>query len=620
MSKKRREVKRVGAVRPSQLMYAYGVGSVVDLPNFSVIVSGIDDWDETRQDVIPEPRLLDSIRAQNPGFRTVSELRGAPWEPETPNAFDSWAFTGVPVFPFPRWLRCNTCYLVSPIDSGLFKLDHTNPYRPDWARYVHGSCSARGRPPTAVPSRFIVACPKGHVDEFPWIEFCHKDSPCTGAPLVDAIDIGSATRSTNVLVRCRTCGAENRVSVAFGQGAEKVLPRCRGRHAHLRRFDEDGCDQQVTAMLLGASNSWFPVTASALSIPTSQDNLEQLTSELWAELDGITDRSILDYALGHNSVIRALQAFDAPDVWAAIEEHRASAAEGTSGEVDLVGPEWAVFSDPDHAPSGRDFQLRDSGPPAGFEDRIETVIQVERLREVVAMLGFTRIDGPDSGVAEDAVVPWIAPIARKQPDWLPATEIRGEGLFIRLPEDSVVEWEEAASGTPRLDDLHKAHQRWRARRNLDAAAGWPGERYVLLHSIAHALINELALECGYASASIRERIYARQPGGDKPPMAGILLYTAAPDSEGTLGGLISLGEPAAFGRILGQMIDRSRLCASDPHCAEHTPDEDEDVLHGAACHACLFVPETSCTRGNRYLERSTVVPTLATAGIAYLGA
>ncbi len=129
-------------------------------------------------------------------------------------------------------------------------------------------------------------------------------------------------------------------------------------------------------------------------------------------------------------------------------------------------------------------------------------------------------------------------------------------------------------------------------------------RYVLPHSLAHALIRQFALECGYTCASIRERIYSRPPGGDREVMAGVLLSTAAPDSEGTLGGLVRLGEPKTFGRHLDQALEAMRPCTSDPLCAEHHPLRDGLTLHGAACHACLFLPETSCERGNKYLDRN----------------
>ena len=165
----------------------------------------------------------------------------------------------------------------------------------------------------------------------------------------------------------------------------------------------------------------------------------------------------------------------------------------------------------------------------------------------------------------------------------------------------------------RLEALSDAHQAWRTRRRLLATQGWPGARYLALHTLSHLLMREVALECGYGSASISERIYSRTGAN---PMAGVLLYTAAPDSEGTLGGLVSLGEPATLERLIKQALAHAAVCASDPMCAEHVPDDGEDSLHGAACHACLFAPETSCERGNRYLDRSFAVDTFTETGLA----
>jgi hypothetical protein len=136
----------------------------------------------------------------------------------------------------------------------------------------------------------------------------------------------------------------------------------------------------------------------------------------------------------------------------------------------------------------------------------------------------------------------------------------------------------------------------------------------LLHTIAHLLIRELALECGYNAASIRERIYADTEG--ELPQAGILVYTAAADSDGTLGGLVDLGKPENLGRLLAQSLSRAGICSSDPLCAEHEPDKDRS-LHAASCHACSFVSETSCERGNRYIDRALVVPTLEVADAAF---
>jgi hypothetical protein len=605
--------KRVGGIRPSQMMYTYGVGATVDLPNFTVIVAGIDDWDENHQPIIREERLLAAVKHDPHVGPQVAQLRGAPWEPETRNVFDPWAFIGVPVVPFPRWLRCSKCNLLSTVDSRLFDLE-LPPSKPHQARYVH-KCAAAGKAPVAIPARFVVACHDGHLDEFPWDEFCHKNKKCAGNSLLEIFDMGEGTRSTNVGVRCKTCEAEAFVSAAFGPGSEKVLPQCRGRMPHLREM-KGSCPNQSVALLVGASNSWFAVTRSALSIPAAADPLGQLVAEHFEKLRLITSESMVVPMLNMGDELRQLRNFDPAVVWQAIEARR-NAADDSEGAQDLLSPEWQVLTHPESAPANDDFQLRAVSAPDGYCGRLDGTVLVERLREVVALTGFTRLDGPDSGVNGGQPPVRTVPLSRQRPKWLPAAETRGEGLFLRFPEPMIAAWEDEVSGTPRLEALRMSLQRWRARRGLDPAAGWPGERYVLLHSLSHALINEFSLECGYSAASIRERIYSRQATALGEPMAGILLYTAAPDSEGTLGGLVRLGDPSDLGRLIKQALERASLCSTDPTCADHLPDDNETTLHGASCHACLFVPETSCESGNRFLDRAVLVETLAAAGIGY---
>jgi MrfA Zn-binding domain len=205
-------------------------------------------------------------------------------------------------------------------------------------------------------------------------------------------------------------------------------------------------------------------------------------------------------------------------------------------------------------------------------------------------------------------------MTRSAPSWVPCTEVRGEGLLLRFNVDVLDEWEQRYRDSGRAQRLYEAHRQWRQRRKLpnDEGQGWPGTRYLVLHTLAHALIRELALECGYGASSIRERIYSARP--DAPDMAGILLYTAAPDSEGTLGGLVSLGEPDLLGRLLTQALERARLCSSDPLCSEHGADG--SAVHRAACHSCQFASETSCERGNRFLDRAALVDTFGVSGAA----
>jgi hypothetical protein len=252
------------------------------------------------------------------------------------------------------------------------------------------------------------------------------------------------------------------------------------------------------------------------------------------------------------------------------------------------------------------------GLPSGFEAAITRVLLLERLREVNALLGFTRVESPDEGSGTDAAP--RAPLGRASPLWVPATQVHGEGIFVRFNSDALNAWAEKAPVKTLDARLRQGHRGWRLKRNLDPNEAYPGVRYVMLHTLAHMLIRELALECGYNAASIRERIYADVE--DDNDQAGFLIYTAAADSDGTLGGLVELGKPENLGRLLRQALDRARICASDPLCSEHDPSKDQS-LHGASCHACSFVAETSCERGNRHLDRSLVVPTLEVLDAAF---
>lgn len=602
---------RVGQVRPSQLLHTYGPGSLIDLPHLSVLVAGLDGWgaDPIASPEIVERRLLSAVR-RRPGLATVQALRLPPHLPETRNPLDDWARVGVPVSIFPKWLRCPACDRIAPCDSGLFAIK-AQPFRPELTRYHHTNCNkSKGTGPPAVPVRFLLACRNGHLDEFPWVAFTHRGSSC-GAPLLELFERNQSSRADDVLATCKNCSTTRSMVDAFGEAAAANLPRCRGRLPHLWAVDEQTCDERNRALLLGASNTWFSVGISVLAVPPAAPLLGQLVDDLWPHLEPINSQEVLDYALSANSALRELAGHDATDIWAAITAVRTGHGPSVEEDDDLLAPEWNQLSNPGKAVNGPDFRLREVGPPPSFTGVVERVVLAERLREVVALVGYTRIDPPGEPDASGAVAT-VAPIGRANPAWMPCSEVRGEGIFIQFREEALANWEARLASSERLGSLLAAHQRWRFRRSHDPALAWPGARYLALHTFSHLLVRELALECGYGSAAIRERLYAR----DAPvPMAGILLYTAAPDSEGTLGGLVSLGEPRTLDRLVRQALTHAGLCASDPMCAEHVPDDSEDVLHGAACHACVFAPETSCERGNRYLDRTFCIDTFAESGL-----
>jgi hypothetical protein len=617
MSQVASEKRKVGDLRPSQLLYTFGVGAIVELPNLSVMVMGLDDWPiEQGSSEIVEPRLLRAV--QHELGQQVAKLLTPPVTPESTgymaSPFDDTANVGVPVAPFPRWLLCPYCRLLAPIQSGLFELK-LDPYRKDRSRYAHRICNKPGKPPTAVPARFLVACENGHLTDFPWVEFVHKGkTDCRYQLRLD--ELGASGEVADIQVKCVKCEKTRRMSDAFSDEGKSELAHCRGRWPHLRKFDEEDCKAQQRAILLGASNSWFPVMLSALSIPSTTDKLGQLIEQNWAELEEC--ESARDVKL-KRKLLRGLAAYTEEQVWEAIEKKKSGAGQDDEKVLDLREPEWNVFSNPDPKLNSRDFKLRTVEPPKSYKSILEKVVLAERLREVRSLIGFTRIESPgDYSELSDLPDDKQVPLSFKKPSWVPTSVVRGEGVFLHFSEETIQGWLKKMKLSE--GEFSEAHKRWRRIRGLrpeDDDRTYPTMRYVLLHSFAHALIRQFSLECGYTTASIRERIYSRAVGGDHEPMAGVLLYTAAPDSEGTLGGLVSLGEPKVLGRHLDQALEAMKLCASDPLCAEHGPYRDSLTLHGAACHACLFLPETSCERGNRYLDRSVLVSTVQQADLAF---
>lgn len=603
--------RRVGAVRPSQMIHTYGPGAIIDLPQLSVVLSGVDRWDVNHTERLVELRLLGAVRGL-PGCQSVVEFRTPPWEEETSDPLDEWARVGVPVYPFPRWLRCTRCNLLARVDEERFQLD-VSAYRPDWARYKHDRC--HGGSPSAVPARFLIACLSGHLDDFPWMEYVHHGEPCA-TPILELEEAGKASRATDVRVKCKGCGEERHVQEAFSTSSRKNLPLCRGRHPHLQRFDAS-CDQPTRAILLGASNAWFGVQRSALTIPTLAAEIEQHVADCWDVLEIVSSREELNFMIrflkagAGDRRVRWLLDFDPDDAWEAVEKRRAK-GDAETGTGDLRGPEWEAFTAAT-PPKSDEFSVRSLDIPDGFAGALDRPVAVNRLREVQALCGFTRIDGPS-----EADLSRIAPIWDSPQRWLPAAEVRGEGILVTLDEARTKQWELGYADNDRYRDLRKANRSWRARRGLDPSTAIPSARYVLLHTLAHLLMRELALECGYSAASIRERLYCREVDSpDGPPMAGFLLYTGAPDSEGTLGGLVALSEPARLGAVLRDALDRSSVCSTDPMCADHRAGDPGDSLHNAGCHACIFAPETSCEAGNRNLDRAAAVPILGHQADAY---
>ncbi len=255
---------------------------------------------------------------------------------------------------------------------------------------------------------------------------------------------------------------------------------------------------------------------------------------------------------------------------------------------------------------------------------IKNLVAVHRLREVSCLYGFTRFEAaPTSadGELEDIHLAVDGAPISLSADWLPAVEQFGEGIFIHFDEARIQGWLREDAVQQRVLALADGHEAWARGRFQAKQPQFPGGAYVFLHSLAHALMTEIALDCGYPASSLKERVYAlgEERAAGLPQRCGILIYTASTGALGTLGGLVAT--VPRFAQALRSALLRLELCSNDPVCADHAPmdSNDDRSLHGAACHGCLLIAETSCEVRNVHLDRALVAETLSGSNAAFFG-
>jgi MrfA Zn-binding domain len=250
----------------------------------------------------------------------------------------------------------------------------------------------------------------------------------------------------------------------------------------------------------------------------------------------------------------------------------------------------------------------------GLRERIHCISLVERLMETRVMAGFTRLipNAPEGAPGQSLL--WKQMPAEKE-RWLPATQVFGEGIFICFKEEPLVEWENRPEVLNRIAPLQQRYQKAAGRSRWEREQVTP--RLVMLHTLAHLLIRRMVFECGYGSASLRERLYISSQ--KEHPIAGILIYTASGDSEGSMGGLVRMGELENLDRIFAAALEEAGWCSADPICRESGIQRGQgiDGLNIAACHSCALLPETSCELFNRFLDRSLVVQADQECGSAF---
>ena len=600
-----------GQLRQSQVITTYGPGALIDLPRHSAIIGGLDTWPKGLDEVV-EPRLAHKLR----------NLTGVPAPrlyapPPTPS--EPWASRrGIGAWRFPEW------FVVQENNGGQPAGGPSSSERRDRSRrLVHRKAlDERGlfERLKVVPTRFVRACPRGHVDDLDWRGFVHGDgSSCRRQLWLD--ERGTTGDLADLFVRCE-CG-QSRPLYEAAELDRNPLDTCQGARPWLGRNTNEDCHQRSRLLIRTASNAYFPQVVSVLSLPERGTAVDGVVAELWDDLQIVDDAADLTFMKKKPTVAAALDPFDDDEVLHAIgERKRGQSSDRPVKQVELDALLGAPEGFGDDEPIDPDFHARRL-PAAAWRTSehssgIASVIQLHRLREVLALVGFTRFEAvtPDIHGEYDTDVERAA--IALDPEWFPAVENRGEGVFVQLDADAVEAWLKRPAVGRRLADLTLGHEAWTGSRRLllgGTQRAFPGGPYVLLHTLSHLLIQSLAMRCGYPASSIRERIYAEPgPAGQR---FGVLLYTGTPDAEGTLGGLVQ--QARYIEDHLADALRMGALCSNDPICAQHAPGEsmEQRWLHGAACHGCTLISETSCEMRNDYLDRALVVPVLGLEDAAF---
>jgi hypothetical protein len=606
--------------RLSQLISTFGAGAMVDLPTRSVIVSGLDFWDTAGSTIIAEPRLAGRLEKILKAHDRLDQgetltLRTPPVSTDTVRGVPR----GITAPVFPAWFICEFVETMQVEGKEVRRrrlvrwLDLDPRGR---RRYVFDD----GRKSEVIPIRFVCACEKGHLQDIDWRWVVHDGAACQEPMWLEERGTSADPGDTSVV-----CGCQRRMSLqeAFRPGR---LGACRGERPWLLDRDPDGCNLNLRLLTRTATNTYFPQVYTVISLPPEEDELTGLVEDLAAELKDVQSPGDIALAKRFNSKVKmSLGPFADAEIFERLQRVRAAAAVSSSRAPKLS--EFDVFAS-GRAEIGQNVPgaklYAQTLPRSGWDDptakidltAVERVVAVHRLREVSSLYGFTRFDAApvsvDGDVEDVQMSVVVAPVSRDS-NWLPAIEQFGEGLFIQFNPEAVQRWLEQSGTLLRHEKLVSGYGHWQTRFNGQAPR-YPGTVYVLLHSISHALMSEIALDCGYPAAALKERVYAlSEDGVVGADRCGILIYTASTGAQGTLGGLVATAPRIAH--ILRSALQRLEICSNDPVCADHEPDDrsGDRATHGAACHGCLLIAETSCEMRNLFLDRSLLVSTMGDA-------
>lgn len=578
--------EQAGDLRQSQLISTFGVGSIVDFVKDTVMIAGVDNWDSMEN--WEERRLFNN---------NLQAITGAEHflTPKTATNTLYSKSQDVESYIFPQKLYCPICkHIIDVSELGNQQKKH-NCFMP--------SVSKPGKPCGGhlVASRFVIVCPNGHIEDFPYSWWVHHGKDCekSNNPRIIMYNYDNRSDIDSLIVECEDCNLKRGMSLAFSRNAfaGENGYQCKGKHPHLGKDYIAECAETMTARLRSSSSVYFPATLSALTIPPWSRKAVQLIETEYDELNAWAqhgEQAVIDYIKrkilpkAKNSITQS----DLVSAYRLIKEQKSSSR--MQSEADIFAAEYGVLC---RGTSYDDeYVASTTKVPVGFEGIFEAITVIDKLTIINALVGFTRIN-PWDGVLNNSQ---LAPLSKAKKNWLPAVKLLGEGIFFKFNHDTLSVWVRAV--TNRYQEMASELQE----SFLENERFSP--QYIALHTFAHLLIRQLADDCGYSTSSIKEKIYSTyMDEPTRPNMCGVLVYLATSDSEGSLGGLISIANDSKrLQSILKNMLHKALWCSADPLCCTSTQ-QGFHSLNYAACHDCVLLPETSCEFRNVLLDRISIV-------------
>jgi len=554
---------KLGEIRPNQLITTFGPGSIVDAVKDSVTILDLNYWKEKGK------KIIDGRLASYLGVDCF-------YMPRT-------SFSGdVPVVSFPYMHVCSNtkCGQIFDVRDG-FDLD----------KYLRFGVTCPTCHRQAYPSRFITICEDGHMNDFPWHWWVHNgNKTCNGK--LRMYSTGNTSTLADIWVEC-SCGDKRSMSGATSRDNFDGM-KCTGHHPFRPAHKNDRCLRPMIPSQRGASNVYFAVSRSAISIPPWINPLYNLIDEHIRLINSYEE----DFGeLGLKKIYeKHFLAYTWEEFSAALSRRRQNIREFT----EIKQMEYNAIthhSDPVYSSNKKHFKAEEDSLPDYLKPYFSRIIRITRLREVRVLLGFTRVDAPDPDSDEQANVVYLNKGRTER--WLPAAEVHGEGIFLEFNKATIDAWMDL-TGLKALSEKYA-----QCYKEFCESKGWNvsvlrDARYVLIHTFAHLLIKQMSMSSGYSSSAIRERVYFSDE------MRGVLLYTGSADKEGSLGGLVELGNIDKLIVLMRDAFQEALLCTNDPECLNSIPAGNNS--NGAACHSCCMISETACENGNRMLDRGLIVP------------